>query len=295
MARLDRRIRRKELQRVIRNVERRGLSPVPEPVEMAALVALVDRRLAAGADTGRSSRVMALLATLQDKSNAHAPGMDRVACRKGCHYCCDIYVSAQAPRLFAMADWLRRNSDDLQAEIARLEVASISIRGKDADARATAVLACPFLRGGDCGVYPVRPAACRGYFSLSVEACSAGAQGRTETIPTPSHIQRLRGGYELALSAVLDQWRLPTAHYELPHGVLVALRETDAEARWFNGEDVFGEVAADLADDAMEPGMNRLEAEFREILWLVAHGDPATGPFAARFPDWCRGSVEPEA
>jgi Fe-S-cluster containining protein len=281
------RLRLAELRRVVKTVERQGVSAQPAPVEMAALVALVDGRLSKGGAAGRSARAMALLGGLQDKSNDRAPGMDRVACKAGCYYCCDVYVSAQAPRIFAIADWLRANSPDLDAEIARLTAADAAICGRDVDARAAAGLACPFLDEGKCGIYPVRPAACRGFFSLSLEACIAGARGESEEIPTPAHIHQLRGAYEQALSAVLFHWRLPAAHYELTHGVLVALKEPDAEARWYDGEDVFAGVGTDRADEAMEPEMKRLESEFWQSLWDVAHGDPAAGPFADRFPDWC--------
>ncbi len=282
MARHDKRFRLAELRRVARAVERQGVSHRPAPVEMAALVALVDTRLSKGAG-GRSARVMALLAGLQDKSNARAPGMDRVVCKAGCHYCCEVYVSAQVPRIFAIADWLRANSPDLAAETARLETAGAASRGKDAEAWAASGLACPFLGHGECRVYPVRPAACRGMFSLSVEAC-AGEGGE---IPNPSHIHPLRGAYEQALSAALYHWRLPAAHYELSHGVLAALRDEGAEARWYDGEDVFAGVAIDRADEAMDPEMKQLEGEFGRTLWAVAHGDPAAGSFADRFPGWC--------
>jgi hypothetical protein len=92
MARHDKRLRLAELRKVARAVEREGVSHQPAPVEMAALVALVDARLAKGAASGRSGRAMALLAALQDKSNDQAPGMERVACKAGCYYCCDVYV-----------------------------------------------------------------------------------------------------------------------------------------------------------------------------------------------------------
>lgn len=288
MARRDNRLRQKELRRIVNAVQRHGLSYTPQSIEIAALVSLVDKRMGMGDAKGRSTRAMTLLGGLQDKSNASAPDMDRVACRAGCYYCCDIFVSAPAPRLFAIADWLRENSPDLGESIAKLEAARASIRGVDAHARAAAGIACPFLEDGKCGIYPVRPAACRGFFSLSVEACIAGAEGENEEIPTPKHIAGLRGGYEQALSAVLYHWRLPTEHYELTDGVLRALKEPDAEARWYDGEDVFRGVGLDRADEAMDPDMKRLEAAFWQALWATAQGDAATGVFAERFPAWCR-------
>lgn len=278
MSRQEKRQRLAGLRRVIKTVERQGLSHLPTPMEIAALVAMVDGRLAAGC-----SKTMASLSALQDKSNERAPGMERVDCKAGCHYCCDVYVSAQAPRIFAIADWLRANSSDISAEIARLEEAGDAIRGKDVSQRASAGLACPFLDDGKCGIYPVRPAGCRGYFSLLVEACIAGARGGKGEIPTPAHIRQLRGAYEQALSAVLYHWRLPTAHYELIHGVVVALQEADAEERWYDGEDVFADVAVDHADETMDPEMKRLESEFWQALWRVAHGEPAPGTFSDSF------------
>ena len=75
MARHDKRLRLAELRKVVKAVERQGVSHQPAPVEMAALVALVDGRLSKGAGAGRSARVMTLLGGLQDRSNEQAPGM----------------------------------------------------------------------------------------------------------------------------------------------------------------------------------------------------------------------------
>lgn len=274
----------KEIGKIAKAVERRGLVHDAPAVEIAALLSLLDARLKTGKAAGRSTRAMALLARLQDKSNENAPNMENIACKAGCYHCCGVYVSAQAPRLFAIADWLRANSPDMAAELARLEAADKVLRGKNVDARAAASLVCPFLNGGKCGIYPARPAACRGLFSLSLDACIAGARGESEEIPTPAHAARLRGAYEQALSALLHQWRLPAHHYELAHGVLVALTEHDAESRWYNGEDIFAGVAKDSADDSMTAESRRLEGEFWQALWGAAQGEAPRGPFADRFP-----------
>ena len=75
----------------------------------------------------------------------------------------------------------------------------------------------------------------------------------------------------------LNNWRLPSGNYELAHAVLVALKEPDAEARWYDGEDIFAHVASDDADRSMDADTRRMEAEYRRALWAVAHGEPA-GP-----------------
>lgn len=285
MSRHEKRRRLKELGKLAKAVERRGLAYDAPDTEIAALVSMLDARLRTGAAAGRSSRAMALLASLQDKSNVAAPNMDSVACKAGCYFCCEVYVSAQAPRLFAIADWLRANRPDIDDEIVRLRAADEKLRGLGVEARGAANLSCPFLEDGKCGIYPVRPAACRGMFSLSLDACIASAQAEGDEIPTPAHAARLRGAYEQSLSALLHQWRLPTQHYELAHGVLVALTEPEAESRWYDGEDIFAGVGIDHADGAMTAESRRLEGEYWQALWDAAQGAAPRGHFADRFPD----------
>lgn len=288
MSRHDKRLRIRELRKVIKAVEKRGPAHRPEMVELAALVSLLDTTLAKTAVPGRSAKAMALLARLLDKAGDTAPDRDRIACREGCTWCCDLYVSAPAPQIFAIADHVRENSPDLRAEISRLQAADTAVRGRGADMRALDNLFCPFLIQGRCGIYAVRPAACRAHASFSAEACEAAFRGESEEIPAPGHIPALRGGVEQALSTVLDHWRLPAHHYELTHAVLVALATPDAEARWYEGEDVFAEVGTDDADRAMAPEAQRREVEYREALWAVANGEtPRPGPIADRFPAWC--------
>lgn len=289
MSRHDKRLRLKELRKVMKAVEKRGPAHRPEMVEMAALVALLDAALTKTPVPGRSAKAMALLSRLLDKGAAAAPGREKIACCEGCTWCCDLYVSAPAPQIFAIADHIQQHSPDPQAEISRLQTADAAVRGKDAEARAGENLFCPFLSAGQCGIYAVRPAACRAHFSFSAEACEAAFRGEGEEIPVPDHIPALRGGFEQVLAAVLDRWRLPSHNYELTHAVLAALTTPHAEARWYDGEDVFAGVGVDDTDRSASPDSRRREAEFREALWAVAHGEPTPpGPLADGFPAWCR-------
>lgn len=288
MSRHEKRQRLKELRKVMKAVERRGAGHRPEMAALAALVALLDSAMAGTPVPGRSTKAMALLARMLDKGGESAPDSGKIACREGCVWCCDLYVSAPAPQIFAIADHIRATAADMAVEIARLEAADAATRGKDAAARAGENLLCPFLADGRCGIYAVRPAACRTHCSFSAAACEAAFRGGPEEIPVPDHIPALRGGVEQALAAVLDNWRLPAGNYELTHAVLVALRVPDAEARWYDGVDVFTGVQTDEADRPTDADTRRVEAEYRRILWAVAHGDAADGPFAESFPPWCR-------
>jgi Fe-S-cluster containining protein len=114
---------------------------------------------------------------LTDRSirEVHAACHDghRVACRSGCNYCCMFPVAASAPEVLAIATFVRERFDEeRQAALdARVEVNIAATDGMDMSERDRVRLDCPFLEAGKCTVYEVRPVACRGFSSYSVEEC----------------------------------------------------------------------------------------------------------------------------
>jgi Fe-S-cluster containining protein len=114
---------------------------------------------------------------LTDRSigQVHAACQDghRVACRSGCTYCCMFSVAASVPEVLAIATFVRERFDDeRQAALdARVEANIAATDGMDMSRRDGVRLDCPFLGAGRCSVYEVRPIACRGYSSYSVEDC----------------------------------------------------------------------------------------------------------------------------
>jgi Fe-S-cluster containining protein len=114
---------------------------------------------------------------LTDRSirQVHAACHDgrRVACRSGCTYCCMVPVAASAPEVLAIATFVRERFDEeRQAALDRRVEANISAtEGMDMSQRDRVRLDCPFLEAGKCTVYEVRPIACRGYSSYSVDDC----------------------------------------------------------------------------------------------------------------------------
>src|SRR4051812_46037862 len=114
---------------------------------------------------------------LTDRSirQVHAACHDghRVACRSGCTYCCTVPVAASAPEVLAIATFVRERFDEgRQTALDRRVEANIAATdGMDMSRRDRVRLDCPFLEAGKCSVYEVRPVACRGYSSYSVEDC----------------------------------------------------------------------------------------------------------------------------
>lgn len=282
-SRQERRQRLKQLDKVVTGLEQGGLSPAPALVELAALVAMIDGAMGAGT-AGSSARAVRQVLAVQDKTQAKAAFAKEAACRKGCAFCCSLYVSASAPQIFAIADHIRRTAPDLAAEIARIETADRATRGRDGRARFLDKAFCAFLVDNACSIYPVRPSTCRGVLSRSVEACERAYRGEVGDLQAIDEASVIRSACDEAFWAVLHKRGLKLEGYELAHAVLVALAETDAETRWHRGEDVFAAVGADSlgaigADDSL----------LWQSLWNVAHGEPVpAGRYRERFPDWCR-------
>jgi Fe-S-cluster containining protein len=83
---------------------------------------------------------------------------EKVTCKKGCSYCCNIEVALLEEEFQFLKQWIAANP-----------IAEINRNG-----------ACPFLKDGLCLVYFSRPASCRKYFSLDVpEKCDTKTGVRT--------------------------------------------------------------------------------------------------------------------
>lgn len=283
MSRQQRRQRLNKLGSIIEKVERHGLPEVPQLVELAALVAMIDEAMSSNAP-GSSARAVKRMVAVQDRTNANASFRNEVACRKGCGLCCNLYVSATAPQIFTIADHIRRTAPDLAADVARIEVADARTRGLDGRGRFMNKAICAFLVDNVCSIYPVRPSACRGLLSRSLDACERAYSGEMdENVGAIDTANLIRNACDEAFWAVLHKRGFKLAGYELAHAVLVALADENAEARWYQGEDIFAPVAADPMTNV---GAN--DELLWHSLWNAGHGEPVPpGQYRERFPDWC--------
>ena len=191
----------------------------------------------------------------------------RVACRSGCTYCCMVPVAASAPEVLAIATFVRDRFDaERQAALARRVEANIAAtEGMDMSQRDRVRLACPFLEAGQCAVYEVRPIACRGYSSYSVDDCrqdfehpGTGVEGHTN------------GLRELVFGAIREGLAIACKSASVEHRLLELIRAyqiasgnpTLAEA-WRNRPETF--ESATGASVFPGPWSDELDHEFEEV------------------------------
>ncbi len=165
-----------------------------------------------------------------------------VACRKGCSHCCISYVAATAPELFLIARSLK--GPRRVAVATRVAEADAETHGRSIAERFAAPRLCPLLEDGACGVYAVRPSACRSLASFDAEVCARSfGTNSGEGLPAPTAPMHLRSAYQASLRAALTLAGLPAVAYELNAGLHRVLQTPDAEACWLKGKDVFEGIA----------------------------------------------------
>jgi len=175
-------------------------------------------------------------------------GLPAPDCRKGCATCCTIRVVATAPEVFLAARYIR-------AMDARFRAQKIDIRKRLARAdeitrncgereRVRLRRRCPYIHGGACVIYPVRPLACRSHMSYSRQACIDAAAGRVDAVPYSSVHMQVRSLVQNAMQSALRDARLPWATYEFNHALCIALDDDTAEAAWRAGSDILSAARA---------------------------------------------------
>jgi hypothetical protein len=162
------------------------------------------------------------------------PGKGEVACSAGCDHCCrTLPVMVSPVEVFAIVHRVHdtHGSDAAPAPTSAPAPHPLSL----------SLPPCPLLGAdGLCSVYSSRPLACRGCVSADVEACAAC--GDDGLVPRSTVHQLGAGAMVKGVCDVLDALGLVSTLVELRAAVAVAFGDSEAEKRWFRGEDVFGGV-----------------------------------------------------
>lgn len=170
-----------------------------------------------------------------------AEGLQVLACHKGCPACCCIRVTATAPEVWLLADYIRHidaTETGSRLELPRRIAKADSIaRGLPAQQRMAAQCFCPLIFNGSCVLHPVRPLACRGHAAFDKQACIDAAAGREVAVPLSEPHAVIRSLVQNALQSALRAGGLAWRAYELIHGLRLALTEPDGATSWARGED----------------------------------------------------------
>ena len=170
-------------------------------------------------------------------TNQLADGLPALGCHKGCDTCCTLRVLATAPEIFLIAQHIMDTPDLSGVLPQRIAQANQATCGLDEPQRVALRRQCPFiLSAGACCIYPVRPLACRGHASYSVEDCRAAAAGQAVEIAFSEPHQLVRSLVQNALQSALRDAGLAWGIYELNQGLHLALTQPSAFADWLAGQ-----------------------------------------------------------
>jgi len=157
------------------------------------------------------------------------------ACAAGCSFCCWLRIDATAPEILLIARYLRYHWTSKAT--ATLLAAARQRRDAEAAMDLPALhryqRPCLLLQDGLCQIYPVRPMACRRYFSGSIDSChrlwSDPEAEAAVQIPLLTAAGRSAG---TAVSRAFAAAGYDTAYYELTAALTEALEDPGCEERW---------------------------------------------------------------
>ena len=168
----------------------------------------------------------------------------KVACARGCSYCCNLRVQVQPYEAFRLAAWLRKRFDAprLARVLERLRDNVARTRELGEEGRKRANIACALLgEDGACTAYEARPAQCRRYHSTDVEPCKAFHDTHDDTIESTMH-EAVAHNADVIITqgrhAVRAQ-ELDDASLDMNVALLEALENPASWRRWRDGKKAF--------------------------------------------------------
>lgn len=226
-----------------------GLRPFIE-VEAKIAVEILDEERAAGSPARAIVAAVADGATQDAEVGARTmsdqlPSTRRLlpVCQEGCSYCCHQVVFASAPEILRIADHLKSTRTPEQLAELRTRVGETAARVKNLDLLERAELQepCPLLdkATGRCGVYPVRPVACRAYHSGDVDTCKKAFDRKDAypVIPINPALFHVAHAYGFGLMTGCEARGLDPGPYDLTVALPAAL-DADLSEAWLRGERV---------------------------------------------------------
>ena len=247
MTEVTRQQRRREVREKVkagRHLLGKGMPLQPKAAEILAVALVVKAKLEEAGNARRASEAAELAQTLVETSlAARPPTLQKIACTKGCAYCCHTFVGVTPPEAFRLAGAIRGGlAAGMTPEVIRER--GRPLMGIPPDARIGGKLPCPLLVDGACSVYRYRPLVCRQATSLDLAVCIDEFEGRNLDVRVPisgAHLQHASNAH-ITLLGALRSAGFSTDALDLASALDVVLAEPNAEARWLAGEDVFRDL-----------------------------------------------------
>ena len=201
------------------------------------------RAVARDADAVRAQVVRMYTRLQHEQSAVIASAKLALACERGCNYCCHQRVEVRPYEAFVLAGHIRARMTAQQADVvARLAANRARIAPLTPLQHTQSGIACALLVDGACSVYEARPAACRKYYSLSVETCRDAFLHPTEPLSGPLEDDNLRlAGNAVALGYArgVEESGRDAERYELHGALLEALQNPKSLKRYRAGKKAF--------------------------------------------------------
>lgn len=241
-----------------------GLAVKPDKADVVAVSLVLARLLADTNDPHRATTAAARMHALSEASTRRTPGTAKLACAKGCGYCCHTWVSATAPEIFLLARAVRADEKQRAGVTVDVVARCRDTAGLTPLQRYGAKLPCPLLVENACSRYRDRPTVCRQATALDLQDCLEEFEGKrfeSDIRVSSVYLAHARNARTPMLAA-LRLTGLDACAYELSAGLSRALEFNNAEARWLAGDDVFAGVARSPEEPpAIEQAIAVIEGE----------------------------------
>ncbi len=162
---------------------------------------------------------------------------NKVACSKGCHWCCHQAVFANSYELHFLSDKIKKKFKAVELKkIINYSEAKFSVTSKLGDDEILKYKSpCPLLKDDACSIYDARPMACRIYLSTKLNTCLEFYHNPENETNYPALIDfPLRAGQMMneGFSAALKEFGIKTAEFKLEEGLLIVLNNNQPEFRF---------------------------------------------------------------
>jgi len=153
----------------------------------------------------------------------------KVACFKGCHWCCHQAVFANSYELHFLSERIKKNFslEELAEVIAKTDTKHAITSQLSEDKVLLFKSPCPLLRDGSCSSYAARPMACRIYLSTKLETCLEFYRHPENEANFPALIDfPLRTGKMMneGFRAALKESGIETAEFRMEEGLRITLK-----------------------------------------------------------------------